>query len=295
MEKFNNVRIWEVRFQTTRPLETFPMPHEVVLERQTSPRYHLEGRGRPRDMTQLVCTLEGEGVFRYGGGIYPLPPGKGFICTLGDPESAYYYPGYASRPWVFIWMDFSGMSAVRMIEELTRQYGHVFEIPLNSGLIRYLKSFRNQRRSTRFVSPTEGARITCELLSLLGEHLERKEIDSPGSQLVRAAQAAISENLDRTLNLQEIAARLKVSREHLSRTFRERTGITPREFAAEERMQYAVRLLRDSFLNCEEIAERAGYSGAVSFSRAFRKRFGYSPAQYRKQRILQKGTDSGLQ
>ena len=113
--------------------------------------------------------------------------------------------------------------------------------------------------------------------------------------LKQVVKAAISENLDRTLNLQEIAARLKVSREHLSRIFRERTGITPREFAAEERMQYAVRLLRDSFLNCEEIAERAGYSGAVSFSRAFRKRFGYSPAQYRKQRILQKETDSGLQ
>ena len=53
MERFNNVRIWEVRFQTMRPLETFPMPHEVVLEKQTSLRYHLEGRSRPGNMTQL--------------------------------------------------------------------------------------------------------------------------------------------------------------------------------------------------------------------------------------------------
>lgn len=284
MEQYNDIRIWEVRFQTMRPLETFPMPHEVVLEKQTSLRYHLEGRSRPGNMTQLVCTLEGEGAFRYGDKIYPLTPGKGFICTLGDPESAYYYPGHASKPWIFIWMDFSGLTAVRMMEELSRQYGHVFEIPLNSGLIRYLKSFRNQRRSIRFVSPTEGARIVCDVLSLLGEHLERKAIDSPGSRLVQAAQAAISENLDRTLNLGEIAARLKVSREHLSRIFRERTGLTPQEFAAEERMQYAVRLLRDSFLSCEEIAEQTGYAGAVSFCRAFRQRFGCSPIQYRKQR-----------
>ena len=282
MEYYSKVRIWEVRFQTTRPLETFPMPHEIVLERQTSLHYHLEGSTRPKTMTQLVVTLEGEGAFRYGDTVYPLTPGKGFMCMLGDPHSAYFYPGHARKPWIFLWMDFSGETAVRMVEELSSLYGHVFDLPLDSGLIRYLKSFRNQRRSIRFVSPTEGARIVCDVLALLGENLERKDIDSPGNRLVQAAQAAISKNLDRTWNLSDIAARLKVSREHLTRIFRDRTGMTPQEFAAEERMQFAVRLLRDSFQSCEEIAEQTGYSSAVSFNRAFRRRFGYSPMQYRK-------------
>ena len=285
MEYYSKVRIWEVRFQTTRPLETFPMPHEIVLERQTSLHYHLEGSTRPKTMTQLVVTLEGEGAFRYGDTVYPLTPGKGFMCMLGDPRSAYFYPGHARKPWIFLWMDFSGETAVRMVEELSSLYGHVFDLPLDSGLIRYLKSFRNQRRSIRFVSPTEGARIVCDVLALLGENLERKDIDSPGNRLVQAAQAAISKNLDRTWNLSDIAARLKVSREHLTRIFRDRTGMTPQEFAAEERMQYAVRLLRDSFQSCEEIAEQTGYSSAVSFNRAFRRRFGYSPMQYRKSKM----------
>ena len=285
MEYYSKVRIWEVRFQTTRPLETFPMPHEIVLERQTSLHYHLEGSTRPKTMTQLVVTLEGEGAFRYGDTIYPLTPGKGFMCMLGDPQSAYFYPGHARKPWIFLWMDFSGETAVRMVEELSSLYGHVFALPLDSGLIRYLKSFRNQRRSIRFVSPTEGARIVCDVLALLGENLDRKDIDSPGNRLVQAAQSAISKNLDRTWNLSDIAARLKVSREHLTRIFRDRTGMTPQEFAAEERMQFAVRLLRDSFQSCEEIAEQTGYSSAVSFNRAFRRRFGYSPMQYRKSKM----------
>ncbi|MBQ6596910.1 MAG: helix-turn-helix domain-containing protein [Lentisphaeria bacterium] len=285
MEYYSKVRIWEVRFQTTRPLETFPMPHEIVMERQTSLHYHLEGSTRPKTMTQLVVTLEGEGAFRYGDTVYPLTPGKGFMCMLGDPQSAYFYPGHARKPWIFLWMDFSGETAVRMVEELSSLYGHVFDLPLDSGLIRYLKSFRNQRRSIRFVSPTEGARIVCDVLALLGENLERKDIDSPGNRLVQAAQAAISKNLDRTWNLSDIAARLKVSREHLTRIFRDRTGMTPQEFAAEERMQFAVRLLRDSFQSCEEIAEQTGYSSAVSFNRAFRRRFGYSPMQYRKSKM----------
>ena len=95
MERFENVRMWEVRFQSISPLATFPMPNEVVLEKQVSLNYRREGRGRPNNMTQLVCTLEGEGAFSYGDRVYPLPPGKGFICRLGDPESVYYYPGHA--------------------------------------------------------------------------------------------------------------------------------------------------------------------------------------------------------
>ena len=93
MEPFAKIRLWEVRFQIVRPQAAFPVPHEIVLERQTSPRYHLKGCGRPENMTQLVCSLEGEGAFQYGTMVYPLTPGKGFMCRLGDPQSAYYYPG----------------------------------------------------------------------------------------------------------------------------------------------------------------------------------------------------------
>jgi transcriptional regulator GlxA family with amidase domain len=138
------------------------------------------------------------------------------------------------------------------------------------------------------VTPTEGAKIVCTVLSLLGEHLERKDAESPGSRLVQAAQAIISGDPGRTLTLQEIAVRLQVSREHLSRIFHQRTGLTLEKFAEEERMQYAVRLLRDSFMSVGEIAEQMGYSSSVSFSRAFLRRFGYTPVKYRKKRDLQR-------
>lgn len=288
MEPFSKIRLWEVRFHNTRILESFPVPHEVVLERQTTSRYHLEGRGRPLNCTQIVCTLEGEGAFRYKGKVYALTPGKGFLCTLGDPESAYYYPRHAKDPWIFLWMDFTGETAVRMLDEMAGQYGRVFDFPPDSGLIRYLKSFRNQRRSTRSVTPAEGASIVCTVLSLLGEHLERKDAESPGSRLVQAAQSMISGDTGRVLTLQEIAARLQVSREHLSRIFHQRTGLTLGEFAEEERMQYALRLLRNSFLSVGEIAEEMGYAGPVSFSRAFLRRFGCTPVKYRARRDLQR-------
>ena len=64
MENYDDIRLWSLRFQLLRPMETLPVPYEVVLEKQISPAYHLEGRGRPADHTQIVCTISGEGAFR---------------------------------------------------------------------------------------------------------------------------------------------------------------------------------------------------------------------------------------
>ncbi len=66
-------------------METLPVPYEVVLEKQVSPAYHLEGRGRPQDHAQIVCTISGEGAFRYKEKVYKLTPGMAFMSQLGDP------------------------------------------------------------------------------------------------------------------------------------------------------------------------------------------------------------------
>ena len=278
----DNIRLWEVKFQTVQPWETFPMPHEIVLERQVSGRYRIDGFGRPRDMTQLSCTLSGEGFFRYGKDCYRLTPGRGFVCRLGDPESSYRYPEHGSEPWIFLWMDFIGDAAVRMVDELTARHGHVFDFPEDSGLIRYLKSFRSRKRGIRFVTPADGARIVCNVLSLLDGHMERAEAASPGRRLTQAVKEVISSNPGSGADLNRIAGLFGVSREHLSRVFHEQTGITLREYMEEERMQFALHLLRDNFMPVKEVAERTGYSGTASFGRAFQRRFGRTPAGCRR-------------
>lgn len=282
MREYDKIRMWEVRFQIESPLEHFPAPHEIVLERQTSPLYHLEGRGRPFAMAQIVYTLFGEGAFRYGRKIYPLTPGKGFICRLGDPESAYYYPGHATGVWEFLWMDFTGEAAAGMLEEIADRHGHVVDIPPDSGFVQYLNSFHGRKHAMCFVTAAEGAKIVCDAIAQLSALLDREDVVSRGNHLVRAAQTLIAGNLDRAVSLEEVADRLQVSREHLSRVFHERTRMTLRQFAAEERMRCAARMIRDGLCTGGQLAARTGYANAASFARAFRNWAGVSPAQYKK-------------
>lgn len=282
MPSYDWCRMWETRFMVRNPMKHLPIPHEIVFERQTSPKYYLSGPGRPLDMVQIVCTIAGEGMFKYGDSVWKLKPGTGFMCCLGDSKSAYFYPPHATAPWDFLWIDFVGSSAVNIINELVERHGHIIHFPENSGFIKHLQSFRYQKRSMRFITATEAAKIVCDILTHLGEFLEVNDNDSRNNRLVQAAQQIITENLKRDLTLQEIAQRLQVSREHLSRIFREQTKMSPGAFASEERMNLARRLLRNRLYSCEDIAELTGFSGSASFARAFRNRFGISPSHFRK-------------
>ena len=280
MENYEDIRLWSLRFQLLRPMETLPVPYEVVLEKQVSPTYHIEGHGRSPDHTQIVCTISGEGAFRLKEKVYKLTPGMAFMSQLGNPDTAYYYPGHAAEPWIFLWISFEGARAVEIIREMNERYGYVFQLPLDSGFVKHLESYRSPRGTLRFVTPTEGAKIVHDALASLGDTIEQPEMLSRRSKLVRGAQELITTHLDRSLDLEAVAHTLQVSREHLSRVFHAQTGITPGEFATLERMRAAGRLLREGNLNCKEIAVRLGFGSASSFARAFRTHYHVSPTQY---------------
>ena len=275
------MRLWEVRFQVLKNLESLPVPDEIVLEVQDSPSYHLEGSGRDIYSAQIVTTISGEGAFRCKNEVTRLLPGRTFLAKLGDPDTAYYYPGHASEPWVFLWISFYGKYIPEILDDLNRRYGYVFNLPLDKGFIRHLESYKNQRGTFQFLTPTAGAKIVHDALASFGECIEYKESFSPKAALIKTAQEMISANLSRDLDIAAIAEKLHVSREHLTRIFKMQTGITPGVFAMEERMRVARRLLRDNTLTCKEIGERLGYASATSFARAFKNYYKYSPDTYK--------------
>lgn len=91
----------------------------------------------------------------------------------------------------------------------------------------------------------------------------------------------VNEQYDQPLTIREAARRFGVSYEHLSRLYRERTGLTFSEHVRMLRMNKAKRLLQETDMTVYDVAVRCGYSSERSFYRAFRAETGKSPRQYR--------------
>lgn len=118
-----------------------------------------------------------------------------------------------------------------------------------------------------------------------GGQLEQDQIGVKQAQL-RRVQQHIMENLhDPNLSPGSTAAVFRMSRRYLYNLFA-LASTTPAEFILGTRLQRSRDVLRDATQSARQIGDiayRFGFSDAARFSHAFRKRFGASPSEYRRQ------------
>lgn len=79
-----------------------------------------------------------------------------------------------------------------------------------------------------------------------------------------------------------MAARVGMSARHFARIFRRETGLTPAGFVETMRVEAARRLLEEGVDGPKRIAVRCGYADVNGLRRAFQRRVGVTPAEYRK-------------
>ncbi len=84
------------------------------------------------------------------------------------------------------------------------------------------------------------------------------------------------------IDLGTIAREAGVSKTHLVRLFREHVGSTPVRYLWEIRRREGVRLLEQSGLRINEVADRCGFKTPFHFSRLIRKATGRSPREIRR-------------
>ncbi len=98
---------------------------------------------------------------------------------------------------------------------------------------------------------------------------------------IRRAVELMHSNLERDLQLEEIAAAAHVSPFHFARLFKKLTGATPHAYLAMLRAARARTLLAETDLSITEVGARVGYSSSSHFAKAFRQATGLSPRAFR--------------
>ncbi|WP_410814662.1 GlxA family transcriptional regulator [Micromonospora sp. 067-2] len=88
-------------------------------------------------------------------------------------------------------------------------------------------------------------------------------------------------HLDRTVTVEELAARAGMAPRTFARRFRAETGTTPHDWLTNQRVLLARRLLEETPLSVEAVADQAGFGDAAALRHHFSRRVGATPHGYR--------------
>lgn len=99
---------------------------------------------------------------------------------------------------------------------------------------------------------------------------------------IQSIQQWIISNVKSDLSLKVLANRANMSVRNFTRVFQRETGRTPADFVERARVDAARLLLEDTETPLQRIAAQCGFSGNDSMRRAFLRRIGIGPSDYRK-------------
>ena len=128
---------------------------------------------------------------------------------------------------------------------------------------------------------------SVELLYLLSapEKVETDTAPALEREVARAladTRRYMEEHLDEPLTISTLSRRACLSATTFKAGFRRLYGLPVHAWLRQRRMERAAELLRSSSLSVLGVAQSVGYGSASQFTAAFRRQYGVTPAQYRK-------------
>ncbi len=124
--------------------------------------------------------------------------------------------------------------------------------------------------------------IVMDIFDLWQQNAQTKQTNLPTWLSSLLTQIGTSENLNKTVD--ELIEDTHYSHGYICREFKKHIGQTLQNYLNDARFSYALSILAGDG-TIAEIAEKLGYSDTSNFIVAFKKHFGLTPAQWRKNKI----------
>ena len=201
-------------------------------------------------------------------GHYTIPRGEGSFCLLFSPEK--------------------GNGGNGALEKLKRGLGEkIQELPLSPDIEYYIGALSRKSDQNTSAAETDAKLLATlifhELMALLVPSEEGERTVRSESKHMGAIETYINANFHKKLMLSDVAEQVYLSTRQVSRILQKEYGCTLSQLVVRKKLAAAQMLLRDTDMRIAEIASRVNLGAENYFYALFRKHFGTSPLQYRKQ------------
>jgi AraC-like DNA-binding protein len=122
-----------------------------------------------------------------------------------------------------------------------------------------------------------------QTLRMIDDLLRAKRDSMEFSRDIDYIKYYIKKNIDKSIELDDIAGLMGYSSKYMSRLFKQEAGINFNQYRLQLKMERAKEYLENTDHRIKQIAYEIGYENSESFVRIFKKRTGITPSQYRKQ------------
>ena len=246
------------------------------------PTYWQKGR---RDY-QILYVANGKTHFWFDGKKEIVSAGH---MVLYKPEEIQKYVYYLEdNPEVF-WIHFTGSDVKNILEYHGISLDeHVFYCGVLPDYKALFRKIIQELQLCRYGYEDYIASLFNDILLLVDrqQHEQKKATGNVQEQIERAA-AYFNENYNTKISIDDYAESLHISTNWFIHNFKQYAGMSPAQYILSLRMVNAQSLLERTTYNIKEISEIVGYENPLYFSRVFKKEIGKSPAQYRKERIVE--------
>lgn len=171
------------------------------------------------------------------------------------------------------------LSGIVPAQKINQQTFHFCKYLNNSSTASYRLSLRTYSLFTGFL---------CETIDILRQqnslHFHMGRNNYTDSKIAFILDY-IAENYRENHSVRQLAQMVSLSEKHFINNFKKIVGISPGHYISQLRLRKAAEMLTDTDKTISEIAQYAGYSDQYSFSKAFKRDYGQTPAAFRKNAV----------
>ncbi|NCD10686.1 MAG: AraC family transcriptional regulator [Negativicutes bacterium] len=257
-------------------------PHSLYPSTEHPKNYYFRpGKGRILSEYQLVYISKGKGYFT-SESTKRITISKGQIILLFPGQWHTYAPSKETG-WNEYYIGFQGKIIDHIISHgFFRLDNQIIDVGVNEDLVNLFSTAIKIAKDDKIGSQQNLAGIVFNIMGTILSLAQNKNFETKESaQKIERAKVIMFENIQKNIDIKEIAANLGISYSLFRKVFKEYTGYAPANYFQELKLRKAKELLSETNHSIKQIAYELNFSSYEYFLSFFKKKVSMTPMEYR--------------